>query len=139
MSSMARSLTTLVNVRALALLAGALAAAAVVVWVLNLGRLPAVVVGFVAAALANAASVWWDERVLAQRRRGRPEGLLKMIGSAGYVIERCGPDGTVRVGLEVWRARAFRGDHIAAGTRVLIRDVERDAIVVDLAPRVDWP
>jgi membrane-bound ClpP family serine protease len=124
----------LLDVRRIALLAAALAGVAVLVWALDLSRIETLLLAFVGAGLADVAGIWWNERIEARRARGVPPGLLKLIGSAGYVRDACCPEGIVRVGLEDWPSRAAGGCHIAAGQRVLVLDVESHVLIVEQSP-----
>jgi membrane-bound ClpP family serine protease len=127
-------MTALLDVRRLALVAAALAGVAALVWSLDLSRIETLLLAFVGAGLADVAGIWWNERIEARRARDLPSGLLKLIGSAGYVREACRPDGTVRVGLEEWPSRAAGGRHIPPGQRVVVLDVESHVLIVERSP-----
>lgn len=134
---MTRKAMALVDVRRVLLLAGALVVVAILVWLLDLSRVETLLLAFVAAGLADVVGIWWNERIEARRARHLPSGLLKLIGSAGYVRDACDPEGTVRVGLEDWPSRAADGRHIPPGHRVLVLDVESHVLIVEPSPRHD--
>ncbi len=62
--------------------------------------------------------------------RGGPGGL---IGARGTAIQMLAPEGYVRVGAELWRARVPRGrKSVPAGAAVRVQAVEGLTVVVEL-------
>lgn len=63
------------------------------------------------------AWMWFLRRY---RVRGGAEG---MVGERGEVIERCDPQGRVRVRGEIWHAVADEGDPLEQGERIRVLEV----------------
>lgn len=57
-----------------------------------------------------------------------PEAL---IGRRATVVERCAPEGRVKVAAELWFARASGSAHIPEGRPVVVRDVEGLCLIVE--------
>ncbi len=57
-------------------------------------------------------------------------GVEALLGAVAEVVEPCNPDGWVRVGGELWRARCEAGAE--AGARVRVRAVDGLTLVVSL-------
>jgi membrane protein implicated in regulation of membrane protease activity len=59
-------------------------------------------------------------------------GHERLIGAEGIVEEQLAPSGYVRVGAELWRAEAMRGDEpIARGSRVRIHAVRGLTLLIE--------
>ena len=85
------------------------------------------IAGGVAVEAGEAAAM------LRYSRRRRPAtGAEAMVGALGTVVAPCRPEGTARVGGELWQARC--PDGVDAGARVRVRAVEGLTLVVEPAP-----
>ncbi len=81
-------------------------------------------------ALASAGFLMGVVAMLVRaRRRPLAIGKQRMVGMVGEAIEDLDPEGQVKVGGEIWRARAARP--VAAGTRVRVRAVRGLALEVE--------
>jgi len=82
-------------------------------------------------ALASAGFLMGVVAMLVRARR-RPVaiGKQRMVGLVGEALEDLDPEGQVKVGGEIWRARAARP--VAAGTRVRVRAVR--GLVLEVEP-----
>jgi membrane protein implicated in regulation of membrane protease activity len=69
--------------------------------------------------------MWWSKR-----RRVRV-GIGSLVGKPGVALSTLWPEGQVKVGGEIWRARCDGG--CDAGTEVVVRAVEGLTLVVDPA------
>jgi membrane protein implicated in regulation of membrane protease activity len=90
---------------------------------------PALGIAVVALAVAFEALeiVFW-RRVL--RRYRVATGAEAMVGETAVVVERCDPEGTVRLRGEIWRARCGAGAR--PGQRVRIGSV--DGLTLEVSP-----
>jgi membrane-bound serine protease (ClpP class) len=70
-----------------------------------------------------AAFVWWS------RRRRAQVGAETLVGAEGVALGALEPDGQVRVGGEIWRARSSAP--VPAGGRVRVTAVEALTLVVE--------
>ena len=98
------------------------------------GSVPLQIGTFVAGSIASLAIV----RPIARRHMHTPPsirtGTAALIGSRAVVLEQVDADsGTVKIGGEVWTARAFdEDDVIEAGTRVEVMRIEgATALVIE--------
>lgn len=87
-----------------------------------------------AATIAVALVLWIAKDIalypmLAKSYEQR-KGPDRLVGSSAVVTEPLVPEGWVRAGGELWRARASSGS-IPAGSEVRIVEVERLTLVVD--------
>jgi membrane protein implicated in regulation of membrane protease activity len=90
---------------------------------------PALGIAVVGLAVAfEALELLFWRRVL--RRHRVATGPEAMVGETAVVVERCDPDGTVRVRGEIWRARCEGG--AAPGQGVRISSV--DGLTLDVSP-----
>ena len=90
---------------------------------------PALGIAVVALAVAfEAAEIVFWRRVL--RRHRVATGAEAMAGETAVVVERCDPEGTVRVRGEIWRARCEAG--ATPGERVRIASV--DGLTLEVSP-----
>jgi membrane-bound ClpP family serine protease len=106
----------------------------VVLWVLpELGiRLP--LWALVAMALAWAATAVFLYRTGSRALRRRPvSGLVSLVGSRGKVVKQLAPGGVVRIGDELWEARALAGP-IDAGEEVTVIGQRGLKLTVTRAP-----
>ena len=85
-----------------------------------------IVVVVAAAVVEVAETAFWIH--LSRRRRVRV-GVETMVGLTGEVVTACRPEGQVRVGGELWRARC--ADGAQPGETVRIRAVDGLTLVVD--------
>lgn len=70
--------------------------------------------------------------VIRSRRQAPPTGDPIYVGRTGRVVDRLDPEGTVRMGGELWRARSSDGHTIDAGTEVEI--VDRSGLTLLVRP-----
>jgi membrane protein implicated in regulation of membrane protease activity len=87
--------------------------------------LVAVVVGGVFDIAETGLFIWWS------KRRRASVGVETLVGKIGVAASDLWPDGQVRVGGEIWRARCAGG--CDSGTRIVVRAVEGLTLVVDPA------
>ena len=83
----------------------------------------AVAVALVVEAGEAALFVWWS------RRRRAQVGAETLVGEEGIALAPLDPEGQVRVGGEIWRARSSAP--VAAGGRVRVAAVEQLTLVVE--------
>lgn len=81
-------------------------------------------------ALLEAAETIWEVR-FSRRRRPRV-GVEALDGATGRVVERCDPEGSVRIRGEVWTARSASG--AALPPEAEVRVVGRDRLVLLVEP-----
>jgi membrane protein implicated in regulation of membrane protease activity len=87
--------------------------------------LVAVVVGGVLDIAETGLFIWWS------KRRQASVGVETLVGKIGVAASDLWPEGQVRVGGEIWRARCAGG--CDSGTRIVVRRVEGLTLVVDPA------
>lgn len=59
-------------------------------------------------------------------------GVRRMIGARGIVTRDVAPEGWVRVGSELWRARSVGSDtHFAVGEQVRVREVRGMTVLIE--------
>lgn len=87
--------------------------------------LVAVVVGGVLEIVETGLFIWWS------KRRKASVGVETLVGKIGVAASNLWPDGQVRVGGEIWRARCAGG--CDSGTRIVVRAVDGLTLVVDPA------
>jgi membrane-bound serine protease (ClpP class) len=87
--------------------------------------LAAVVVGGVLDIAETTLFIWWS------KRRNATVGVETLVGKVGVAASDLWPEGQVRVGGEIWRARCAGG--CDSGTRIVVRAVEGLTLVVDPA------
>ena len=68
----------------------------------------------------------WSRTV---RRRGVQSGAATLIGATATVATACRPDGQVRVGGEIWKARCAAGADL--GDRVVVTALDNLTLVVE--------
>lgn len=81
--------------------------------------LPAAIVG---GLVLGVIVIIVHKKVIPTFHRAQVTGAEGMIGLKGEVIEPLTPKGVVRIGDELWQARAA-GEHIRAGTEVEIVEI----------------
>lgn len=87
------------------------------------------VILFGIAVVAEVGEIFlWIRYLDRYRVRGGAEG---MIGERATVLERCDPDGMVRVRGEVWKATAEGAEPLAVGERTTVRSVEGLRVLVE--------
>jgi membrane-bound serine protease (ClpP class) len=90
---------------------------------------PAIGIAVVALAVAfEAAEIVFWRRVL--RRHRVATGAEAMAGETAVVVERCEPEGTVRLRGEIWRARCTAG----ATPGQLVRIASVDGLTLEVTP-----
>lgn len=87
--------------------------------------LVAVVVGGVLDIAETGLFIWWS------KRRKATVGVETLVGKTGVAASDLWPEGQVRVGGEIWRARCAGG--CDSGTRIVVRSVDGLTLVVDPA------
>jgi membrane protein implicated in regulation of membrane protease activity len=85
----------------------------------------AVVVGAVLDIAETGLFIWWS------KRREATVGVETLVGKTGVAASDLWPEGQVRVGGEIWRARCAGG--CDSGTRIVVRGVDGLTLVVDPA------
>jgi len=58
-------------------------------------------------------------------------GIQAMIQKTGIVIEKCDPEGKVRIGNEFWTALAMEGTEIDIGEQIIVRDIKGMKLIVE--------
>jgi membrane protein implicated in regulation of membrane protease activity len=88
------------------------------------------IVVFVVACLLEVVEIFflrrWSKRI--DRKTAATTGPEGMIGKPAEVVDECRPDGSVRVGGELWAARC--PDGAGVGETVRVRGVEGLTLVV---------
>lgn len=84
-----------------------------------------VVVGGTLDVAETALFLWWS------KRRRATVGVEALVGKVGVASSDLWPEGQVKIGGEIWRARCDGGCDV--GTSVVVRAVEGLTLVVDPA------
>jgi len=87
--------------------------------------LVAVSVGAALDIAETGVFMWWS------KRRKTTVGVDALVGKTGIAVGELWPEGQVKVGGEIWRARCDGG--CEAGTRVVVRAVEGLTLEVEPA------
>ncbi len=87
--------------------------------------LVAVVIGGVLEIAETTLFIWWS------KRRKATVGVETLVGKTGVAESSLWPEGQVKVGGEIWRARCAGG--CDSGTRVVVRAIDGLTLVVDPA------
>jgi membrane-bound serine protease (ClpP class) len=87
--------------------------------------LVAVVVGGTLDIAETGLFIWWS------KRRKASVGVESMVGKRGTVVNDLWPEGQIKVGGELWRARCEGG--CESGTDVVVRGIEGLTLVVEPA------
>ena len=87
--------------------------------------LVAVAIGAVLDIAETGVFLWWS------KRRRATVGVEALVGKIGRASSDLWPEGQVKIGGEIWRARCAGG--CDAGTSVVVRAVEGLTLVVDPA------
>jgi membrane-bound serine protease (ClpP class) len=87
--------------------------------------LVAIAVGAVVDIAETGVFLWWS------KRRRAAVGLETLVGKRGTVVNDLWPEGQVKIGGELWRARCEGG--CDSGTDVVVRDVDGLTLVVEPA------
>jgi membrane protein implicated in regulation of membrane protease activity len=85
----------------------------------------AVAVAAVLDIAETGVFIWWS------KRRKATVGVETLVGKVGVAASDLWPEGQVRVGGEIWRARCAGG--CDSGTRIVVRGVDGLTLVVDPA------
>lgn len=75
--------------------------------------------------IETGAFMWWS------KRRRATVGVEALVGKVGVAASNLWPEGQVKVGGELWRARCAGG--CDTGTKVVVRSVDGLTLVVDPA------
>lgn len=89
--------------------------------------LAAVAIGATLDIAETGLFIWWS------KRRNASVGLESMVGKRGIVVNDLWPEGQVKIGGELWRARCEGG--CESGTDVVVRDVQGLTLVVEPSGR----
>lgn len=87
--------------------------------------LVAVVVGGTLDVAETGLFLWWS------KRRRASVGVESLVGRTGVASTDLWPEGQIKIGGEIWKARCEGG--CDAGTRVVVREVDGLTLVVDPA------
>jgi membrane protein implicated in regulation of membrane protease activity len=87
--------------------------------------LVAVIVAAVIDIAETGLFLWWS-----QRRRAKV-GVEALVGREGVVLSNLGPEGQIKLGGEIWRARC--PDQCDVGARVVVREVDGLTLLVEPA------
>jgi membrane-bound serine protease (ClpP class) len=87
--------------------------------------LAAIAIGATLDIAETGVFLWWS------KRRTAAVGVDVLVGKTGVAIGQLWPDGQVKVGGELWRARCAGG--CDAGTKVVVRAVRGLTLDVDPA------
>ena len=87
--------------------------------------LVAIAIGAVLDIAETGVFLWWS------KRRKAAVGVDALVGKTGVAVGQLWPDGQVKVGGELWRARCAGG--CDAGTKVVVRAVRGLTLEVDPA------
>ena len=85
--------------------------------------LVAIAVGAALDIAETGLFIWWS------KRRKATVGVDSLVGKTAMAVGRLMPEGQVKVGGEIWRARCAGG--CEAGTAVVVRGVDGLTLVVD--------
>lgn len=55
-----------------------------------------------------------------------------MIGKTGIVIETCAPEGLVRIGNEIWKAKSITGAKLEKGREIIV--IAQDGLLLNIEP-----
>jgi membrane protein implicated in regulation of membrane protease activity len=111
--------------------------------ILSPDRTLAILLGVASMGLATSGTLY--VRIRAHERRHGPlvgsrfyapsvTGPEAMLGRRGVVLRACVPEGTVRVGGELWAARSLVELRLSEGAEVIVRDVEGLCLLVEPLP-----
>ena len=99
-----------------------------------------ILLGLASVGLATSVVSYWQIRCHELRHGPLRAKLLYtqsttgaegMLGRAAVVQAVCAPEGTVRVGSELWRARCLDGAALQVGQAVLVREVDGLCLLVE--------
>jgi membrane protein implicated in regulation of membrane protease activity len=88
--------------------------------------LVAVVLGGTLDIAETGLLIWWS------KRRRATVGAETLVGKTGIAASDLWPEGQVKIGGEIWRARCAGG--CDAGTSVVVRAIEGLTLVVEPSP-----
>ncbi|MCL0044243.1 nodulation protein NfeD [Dehalococcoidia bacterium] len=93
-----------------------------------------------ATTVTLSASGAWVLVTVIRSRRGPPEpGMASLLGKIADVATNIAPRGTVRLDNQLWTAMAHGHDHIAAGDKVEVVDVDEVTLIVSRLSSADYP
>lgn len=92
--------------------------------------IPLLVVGLVLEGFEIYFLRRWAKRI--DRKTETTTGSEAMLGQTGVVVAECRPDGTVRIGSELWEARCEAG----AGPGAQVRVERVDELTLIVSPRI---
>jgi membrane-bound serine protease (ClpP class) len=87
--------------------------------------LVAVAIGATLDIAETGVFLWWS------KRRQATVGIDALVGKTGVAVGELWPEGQVKIGGEIWKARCAGG--CDAGTRVVVRAVKGLTLEVDPA------
>jgi membrane protein implicated in regulation of membrane protease activity len=64
-------------------------------------------------------AVWWESRTI---RSAHTDSYYEMVGKRGTVAKECSPDGTVKIGQEIWNAVSNNKAILKPGDVVTVKD-----------------
>jgi len=78
------------------------------------------IAGLIAAcSTLEILSVWWENR---HADEGGTETFFTMVGRRGIVEKECSPEGTVKIGQEIWTAISYNRDTLETGEQIVVKD-----------------
>ena len=87
--------------------------------------LVAVAIGAILDITETGAFIWWS------KQRNVVVGPDSLVGKRGVAVDALWPEGQVKLGGEIWRARCEGG--CDSGTAVVVREVRGLTLIVDPA------
>lgn len=85
--------------------------------------LVAIAVGGILDIAETGAFIWWS------KRRSATVGIESLVGKRGVAVDALWPEGQVKLGGEIWKARCDGG--CDPGTAVVVREVRGLTLIVD--------
>jgi len=64
-------------------------------------------------------AVWWENK---HRPEVDIESPFEIVGKHGVVKQECSPEGTVKIGNEIWSAISFNQENLKPGIEVIIKE-----------------
>lgn len=92
-----------------------------------------ILVGILALAITLSLAIV----IALYRHKKASSGSVHVVGEIGEVASDLGPEGTVLVHGELWRARSGNGSTLNVGTQVRVVGVEGHLLVVDPSERTE--
>ena len=73
-------------------------------------------------------AVWWENK---HRPEVDIESPFEMVDKHGVVEQECSPEGTVKIGNEIWSAISFKQENLKPGIEVIIKKRQRLKLYVE--------